>query len=498
MFYSKYPTLESRNNLTGFLNISQECKDQYLCPKSPQTSTIPTTKCEVEIREKLGLDPPKHQLQGSTSDIMWATICFILVGGIVQTIIGIWMACRSSSCSVLPTIVKVVMVSLCPILMGPVVVYAFLIIQSTKGIKEDDSHKFKLILGYLKMGEVFVESIPQLVVNAWSLLWRCGHDQTDQDHKNSAGHNDPYRSTIYSTIGITQGISIITSILGISYAITDWVIKVAIKRIAKGKMQYFASEMHYPGTSFMALFVWTLISLLSYVTGVINLYGNISFNDNDASFMERRKTFLIMFFLLILRSILLILIFSSACFSKPCCGRFKIFISITHLVLVGFLIGFIAGFTGKPVNIRVIATLTLFSAQLLLGALILPSPNFGMKILNPIVKVLFNVLNEITCGKLHSKINEWRDWKGSILEEGHHDNQVEDMSPLINMKSKIHEWRLSEDEESLICHKKMADQEEHQSNDVSALVTIFENSQAMDIDNTESEEVGSNAKEYQT
>ena len=357
-----------------FPGISRACAEQYLCMNYGKNTKPPTAYCRDEIRDAIGLPPPQHQLDTAEASLhyMWATLCVIALGSIMQTATATILACRGKLPSKLPMFVKVLTLIFCPVLMGPVVVTAYLVVCCAKGITEEDEAKYKILVGTLKMGEIIFESLPQLTINSLSLLYKCSK---------SKGFKH-----VYSQVPIVKWLSISTSTLAISYSIADW--------IMKKKKKFFISPKHHPLSSFVGLFVWAVSLTLSLFTSIINV--NLAIKEQqyvDWSIKLLGLYFpkvpgivgggLTMYIISAVTFIASILVISSACTKKPCCRRFNLCISISYLLLITALMGLITHIYFISRCKALIATLAFGYTHLLLGILILPAPCVGATIFDP-------------------------------------------------------------------------------------------------------------------
>ena len=167
-FYSQ----NSTRNINSFLyedwnqylnyNISKACEDQYLCSYEPTTSIVPTQKCKEEIYEEIGFNPPHHQLGAEDSALfMYLTIAVLLLGGVLQTGIALFSCYKRNNFWISPKLIKVITVVACLILLGPVVLYLYIIFRSVKGANDEEVTRYKPIVGNLKFAEVHAATYPQ-------------------------------------------------------------------------------------------------------------------------------------------------------------------------------------------------------------------------------------------------------------------------------------------------------------------------------------------------
>ena len=79
-----------------------------------------------------------------------------------------------------------------------------------RGVTDEEVENHTAFVTTLKIGELFTEQIPQLISNTVSLMLRCG------------GYSF-YKEYTYSSLGVTKAISMVTSIIGITVSICNWV-----------------------------------------------------------------------------------------------------------------------------------------------------------------------------------------------------------------------------------------------------------------------------------
>ena len=83
----------------------------------------------------------------------------------------------------------------------------FAAFQCFRGIDAENLMKLKTLVASLKLGEIVFESLPQLLLNSFSLFFRCS----------DSGNDDAYLASVYSTISFVKGFLIITSLFGVTF-----------------------------------------------------------------------------------------------------------------------------------------------------------------------------------------------------------------------------------------------------------------------------------------
>ena len=138
----------------------------------------------------------------------WKNFKIPKIGSLCQTGTCIVFACRRNcNFDILPKYMKVVTILACPFLLGPVVVNLFAALQCFRGIDAENLTKLKTLVASLKLGEIVFESVPQLLLNSFSLFFRCSN----------SGNDETYLASVYSTISFVKGFSIITSLFGVTF-----------------------------------------------------------------------------------------------------------------------------------------------------------------------------------------------------------------------------------------------------------------------------------------
>ena len=386
-------------------SITEACADQYLCTESPKTSIQPTASCAVKIRKVVGVDSPKHQLETAEESLkyMWSTLSFMFAGGMAQTVVAIILACGGNDTFVsLPLFVRVLVLISSPFLLGPVVVTVYLIVRCVKGITEVDLERYKVLIGILKMGEILLETVPQLIINALSLVHKCTCNRSGED-------------SMYSGISNVKWLSITTSILGLAYAKADW--------IKKTNSDLFISRKHHPMSSIVASFVSGLLCNLTLFTGIVNVcVAEGMLRDLDDLYWPDSGPFWHRFHPLpgvpggtvtiglypILTLTLFLLIICSPCMKARCCKHFKLCVSIVYIfVLAGqnALLTHIHLLSGyKPM----VATLVFAYCNLLTSVLFLPFPAVGAAIVDPMVRLICILIHKIGCKEMKEKLTSFK------------------------------------------------------------------------------------------
>ena len=91
---------------------------------------------------------------------MWMTISALSLGGIGQTVMATYHVRQENTFfSRLPKLLKVVMLVLSPIMMGPVAIVVHFIMRCAKGISLDEMMKYKVLIGTFKVVDIIFKSL---------------------------------------------------------------------------------------------------------------------------------------------------------------------------------------------------------------------------------------------------------------------------------------------------------------------------------------------------